>query len=79
MNDKIKDQLPCIACDARRDLANVSPSLALTTGLAMAVAFQQKAMLKRDMMSYMLCKKHNDWFEQEFKVMMDNAPQGCEC
>jgi len=66
----------CIACDANRDLANVSPDLALTSGLAIAVALQQKAMLEHSMMERALCKKHSRWFAKEFKTMMDNAPQG---
>lgn len=73
MNNKTTS---CIACDAHRDLANVSPDLALTSGLAIAVAFQQKALLERDMMERSLCKKHSDWFKKEFKTMMDYAPQG---
>ncbi len=75
MNDKIKERPSCIACDAHLDLANVSPDLAVTSGLAMAVAFQQKGMLERNMMHRALCEKHNAWFEKEFKTMMDNAPE----
>jgi len=76
MNDKAKEQPSCIACKSLRDLANVSPDLALTSGLAIAAAFQQKGMLERDLVQHMLCEKHNTWFEKEFKTMMDNAPQG---
>jgi hypothetical protein len=70
---KDKDRA-CVVCLTRKDLAGKRVDLGVTSGIAMAVAFQQKGMLSREMMPRALCKRHRQWFEQELRTMMENFP-----
>jgi hypothetical protein len=64
----------CICCDATDNLCDVGPDFAMCSGLAVAVALHTRARLSKENVLKALCSRHQEWFRQEFKTMMDNAP-----